>query len=90
MNSAAPVGVALALKARRPVKLCLTREEDMHDHCKYPSWIHLRLGARKDGTLVAGQMKVVVDIGAHNTQAYSLLGCMADGGFCSTSPPLKE
>ncbi len=37
----------------------------------------MKLGAKKDGTLVAGQMKVVVDIGAHNTQAYSLLGCMA-------------
>jgi xanthine dehydrogenase molybdenum-binding subunit len=77
MNSGTPVGVALALKARRPVKLCLTREEDMHDHCKYPSCIRLKLGAKKDGALVAGQMKVVVDIGAHNTQAYSLLGCMA-------------
>ena len=77
MNSATPVGVALALKARLPVKLALTREEDMYDHVKYPSWIRLRLGAKKDGTLVAGQMKVLVDIGAHNTQAYSLLGCMA-------------
>ena len=77
MNSVAPVGVALALKARRPVKIYLTREEDMYDHCKYPSWVRLKLGAKKDGTLVAGQMKVVVDIGAHNTQAYSLLGCMA-------------
>ena len=77
MNSATPIGVALALKARRPVKLSLTREEDMHDHCKYPSWIRLKLGAKKDGTLVAGKMKVVVDIGAHNTQAYSLVGCMA-------------
>ncbi len=76
MNSAAPVGVALALKARRPVKLSLTREEDMYDHVKYPSWIRVKLGAKRDGTLVAGQMKVVVDIGAHNTQAYSLLGCM--------------
>jgi xanthine dehydrogenase molybdenum-binding subunit len=77
MNSATPIGVALALRARRPVKICLTREEDMYDHCKYPSWIRLKLGAKKDGTLAAGQMKVVVDIGAHNTQAYSLLGCMA-------------
>jgi len=77
MNSPTPIGVALALRARRPVKICLTREEDMYDHCKYPSWIRLKLGAKKDGTLVAGQMKVVVDIGAHNTQAYSLLGCMA-------------
>jgi xanthine dehydrogenase molybdenum-binding subunit len=77
MNSVTAVGVALALKARRPVRLFLTREEDMHNHCNYPSWIRLKLGALKDGTLVAGQMKVVVDIGSHNTQAYSLLGCMA-------------
>jgi xanthine dehydrogenase molybdenum-binding subunit len=77
MNTAAPIGVALALKTRRPVKLSLTREEDMYDHCKYPSWIRLKLGAKKDGSLVAGKMKVVIDIGAHNTQAYSLLGCMA-------------
>ena len=77
MNSVVPIGVALALKARLPVKLVSTREEDMYSHVKYPSRIHLRLGARRDGSLAAGQMKVVVDIGAHNTQAYPLLGCMA-------------
>src|SRR4030042_6256599 len=77
MNSVVPIGVALALKARRPVKLVSSREEDMHDHCKYPSWIRLKLGVRKDGRLVAGHMRVVVDIGAPNTQAYPLLGCMA-------------
>lgn len=77
MNTPTPICVALALKAKRPVKLSLTREEDMYDHCKYPSWVRLKLGAKRDGSLVAGQMKVVVDIGAHNTQAYSLLGCMA-------------
>ena len=77
MNSVVPIGVALAIKARRPVKLVSTREEDMYDHCKYPSWIHLKLGAKKDGSLVSGQMKVIIDIGAHNTQAYPLLGCMA-------------
>jgi len=77
MNSVVPIGVALALKARRPVKLASTREEDMYSHCKYPSIIQLKLGARKDGSLTAGQMKIIVDIGAHNTQAYPLLGCMA-------------
>ncbi len=77
MNSVVPIGVALALKARRPVKIVSTREEDMYDHCKYPSWIQLKLGAKRDGTLIAGHMKVIVDIGAHNTQAYPLLGCMA-------------
>lgn len=77
MNSVVPVGVALALKARRPVKIVMTREEDMYDHCKYPSYIRLKLGAKRDGTLMAGHMRVIVDIGAHNTQAYPLLGCMA-------------
>jgi len=77
MNSVVPIGVALALKAHCPVKLLSTREEDMYDHVKYPSQIRLKLGARKDGLLTAGEMKVIVDIGAHNTQAYPLLGCMA-------------
>lgn len=49
----------------------------MYDHCKYPSQIDLKLGAKKDGTLAAGHMRVLVDIGGHNTQAYHLLGCMA-------------
>lgn len=77
MNSIFPVGVALSLKARRSVKMVLTREEDLYDHCKYPSQIWLKLGVKRDGKLVAGHMKVLVDIGGHNTQAYHLLGCMA-------------
>ncbi len=77
MNSVVPIGVALALKTRRPVRLVSTREEDMYSHCKYPSTIKLKLGANRDGILIAGQMKTLVDIGAHNTQAYPLLGCMA-------------
>ncbi|MBW1937021.1 MAG: molybdopterin-dependent oxidoreductase, partial [Deltaproteobacteria bacterium] len=82
MNTAVAVCAALALKAKRPVKLCLTREEDMYDHCKYPSIIRLKYGIKKDGTITAGEMQTVVDIGAHNIQAYPLLGCMA-GWFVS-------
>ena len=82
VNSIIPICAALALKADRPVKMVHTREEDMYDHCKYPSIIHLKLGAKRDGTLTAGHMKVIADIGAHNTQAYSLLGVMA-GWFVS-------
>ncbi|HEX9115990.1 MAG TPA: molybdopterin cofactor-binding domain-containing protein, partial [Anaerolineae bacterium] len=77
MNSPIPIGVALALKARRPVKLTLTREEDMHDHTKYPAIIELKLAARQDGTLLGAQMELVADIGAHIVQAYSFLGVMA-------------
>jgi len=82
MNTPIAVCTALALKARRPVKLVLTREEDMYDHCKYPCRIHLKYGVRRDGVLTAAQMQTVVDIGGHNIQAYPLLGCMA-GWFVS-------
>jgi len=82
MNSPIAICAALALKARKPVKLSLTREEDMYDHCKYPSFIRLKYGVKKDGTLTAGRLETVVDIGGHNIQAYPLLGCMA-GWFVS-------
>lgn len=82
MNTPIAICVALALKALRPVKLSLTREEDMYDHCKYPAIIRLKYGVKKDGTITAGQLKTVVDIGGHNIQAYPLLGCMA-GWFVS-------
>lgn len=74
MNSVVPIGVALALKARRPVKLTLTREEDMHDHGRFGTHAHLKLGAKKDGTLTGIEMELIADIGAHILQGYSFLG----------------
>jgi xanthine dehydrogenase molybdenum-binding subunit len=74
MNPPIPICAALALKARRPVKLTLTREEDVHDHTRYGTQIHLKLAARDDGTLTGAQMELIADIGAHNIQAYSFLG----------------
>ncbi len=77
MNTVIPVTVALALKAGRPVKISLTREEDMHDHSKYPSDVQLKIAAKKDGTLLGAEMSVVADIGAHIIQGYSFLGVCA-------------
>lgn len=74
MNPPIPICAALALKARRPVKLTLTREEDMHNHTRYHTQIHLKLFAKKDGTLTGGEMELITDIGAHNIQPYSFLG----------------
>jgi len=82
MNTPIAICVALALKARKPVKLVLTREEDMYDHCKYPTIIKLKYGVKRDGTIVAGELKTLVDVGSHNIQAYPLLGCMS-GWFVS-------
>jgi len=75
-NIIVPIAVALALKARRPVKLLYTREEDMHDHASYQMIFKLKLGAAKDGRLTAGELEAVLDIGAHQIQAYPLLGCV--------------
>ena len=77
MNSPIPIGVALALKARRPVKLALTREEDMHDHTKYPAIIRLKIAAKNDGTLLGADQELIADIGAHIIQGYSYLGVTA-------------
>ncbi len=74
MNPPIPICAALALKSGRPVKLTLTREEDAHDHTRYGTQIHLRLAAKKDGTLTGAEMELIADIGAHNIQAYSFLG----------------
>jgi len=82
VNPVVPIAVALALKSRRPVKLSLTREEDLHDHCSYQMIFHLRLGAKKDGALTAGHLDAYLDIGGHQIQAYPLLGCVV-GWFVS-------
>jgi xanthine dehydrogenase molybdenum-binding subunit len=76
-NPATMICVALALKACRPVRIVQTREEDMYDHCRYETRIILRIGAKKDGTLVAADMKAVVDIGCHHIQALAFLGVLA-------------
>jgi xanthine dehydrogenase molybdenum-binding subunit len=74
MNTPIPICVALALKARRPVRLTLTREEDMHDHSNFPTHVQVKIAAKRDGTLVGAQADLVTDIGAHILQAYSFLG----------------
>ncbi len=76
VNPVVPIAVALALKARRPVKLSYTREEDLHDHCSYQMIFKLKLGADREGKLTAGHLDAWLDIGAHQIQAYPLLGCV--------------
>jgi xanthine dehydrogenase molybdenum-binding subunit len=76
VNPVVNVAVGLALKARRPVKLSYTREEDMRDHCSYQMIFKLKLGAFRDGTLAGGELEAYLDIGAHQIQAYPLLGCV--------------
>jgi xanthine dehydrogenase molybdenum-binding subunit len=77
MNPPIPIAAALALKAGRPVRVSMTREEDAHDHARYGTTIDLKLAARRDGTLLGAKMDLIADTGAHNIQPYSFLGVCA-------------
>jgi len=72
-NIVVPIAVAVALKARRPVKLVYSREEDMRDHASFSMIFKLKVGAKRDGSLTASTLDMTMDIGAHQVQAYPLL-----------------
>ncbi|MEM4637003.1 MAG: molybdopterin cofactor-binding domain-containing protein [Nitrososphaerota archaeon] len=76
-NIVVPIAVALALKARRPVRLAYTKEEDMYEHSSFQMIFKFKIGVRKDGKLTGGYMENIMDIGAHQIQAYPLLGTCA-------------
>jgi len=66
---AEPLAAALAMRSGgRPVKLVFTRREDyVASGVRGPSYVHLKTGAKKDGRLVAYEIKVWYDTGAYTT-----------------------
>ncbi len=61
-----PLAATLAYRACRPVRLVYTRQEDLLAGNPAPqSVITLKLGAKKDGTLVAMQGRAIFDAGAY-------------------------
>ena len=70
-----PALVLLALKARRTVKLILSREEDFETvRARHPATIRMRTGARRDGTLVAREVELLLDGGAYGDDSPGVLG----------------
>ena len=59
------VVAALARKAERPVKVVLDRTEEFVTLNRHPATIRVRVGARRDGTLVAKEVDCWVDTGAY-------------------------
>jgi carbon-monoxide dehydrogenase large subunit len=60
-----PITVALALKAKRPVRVVLTREEVFYTITKHAAVIRMKTGVRNDGTLVARECEIHLDTGAY-------------------------
>lgn len=60
--------VLLAKKTARPVKIVLTREEVFSaTRVRHAQTIHMKTGVKKDGTLVAQEVKIVSDNGAYTS-----------------------
>ncbi|HWO41667.1 MAG TPA: molybdopterin cofactor-binding domain-containing protein [Candidatus Eisenbacteria bacterium] len=60
-----PITVALALKAGRPVRVVLSREEVFYTITKHGAVIHMKTGVKNDGTLVARKCEIYLDTGAY-------------------------
>lgn len=70
-----PIVVLLALKAKRPVKLILSREQDFEMvRARHPYKIRVKTGVKKDGTLVARELEVLLDGGAFADDSPGVLG----------------
>lgn len=97
-----PIVALLAKKARRPVRLALSRVEEFTAMTSRPSCvINLKVGARRDGTLVAMDGRMLANVGGVDdsmggtaTSATSLLGAyripnahvVSTSVFTNTSP----
>ncbi|MFQ5693683.1 MAG: xanthine dehydrogenase family protein molybdopterin-binding subunit, partial [Nitrospinota bacterium] len=94
----------LALKSRRPVQLENLRTESFRTtRMRVPSKVWLRIGARKDGTLTAHELRVVAKCGAYagpspgivNTMVtrwpsvYRWKGCRVTADLAYTNNPPK-
>jgi CO/xanthine dehydrogenase Mo-binding subunit len=59
------IAACLSRKAGRPVKIVLERSEEWLTLNRHPATVHIKIGARRDGTLVAKQVECWVDTGAY-------------------------
>lgn len=78
-----PVTAALAWKARRPVKLVLSREEEFLAVTKHAARIWMRTGATRDGLLVAREVRADFDAGAYADISPRLI---KNGGYSCVGP----
>lgn len=60
-----PLAVALSRKARRPVKLLLTREETFLTLTRHGAEIKVTTGVKRDGTITARKVELNYDAGAY-------------------------
>jgi len=83
MNPMEPITVMLALKSRKPVRIRLTREEEILTTVFMPTEQRIKTGVGKDGRILSQYCDMVADCGAHSSHAPSIL-VVAASGFLSS------
>ncbi len=66
---------ALALATRRPVKIEYTREEEFYmARSRHPQILRMKMGVKRDGTVVASQLTVLATTGAYGSHSTTVQG----------------
>ena len=66
---------ALTLATRRPVKIEYTREEEFYmARSRHPQILRMKIGVKRDGTVVASHLKVLATTGAYGSHASTVQG----------------
>ena len=78
-----PLVAALARKAGRPVRAVLTRAEEFVTLNRHPARFRIRLGALRDGTMVAKRIQAFWDTGAYADCGPSVC---TKGGYAAIGP----
>jgi putative selenate reductase molybdopterin-binding subunit len=66
---------ALTLATKRPVKMEYTREEEFYmARSRHPQILRLKMGVKRDGTVVASELKVLASTGAYGSHANTVQG----------------
>jgi 4-hydroxybenzoyl-CoA reductase alpha subunit len=84
LDSAQFCAAVLSMKLCQPVKIVLSREEEFTaTKRRTPMYYYLRLGAKKDGTLLAKEVRVITEGGAYTAMGATALYLT---GFFSSFP----
>ena len=82
------VAAALSMQAGRPVRIVLTRREDMPvDHARHPMIFSIKTGVNRDGTVVAQDVDVIINAGAYAGGTSAIAWAMGGKLFRLTSTP---
>jgi len=85
------ISALLARKSGRPVRTFLTRDEEFSTtRTRHPMIITLRTGVKKDGTLTARRVKIVVDNGAYTHMGPPVVGFAGSAAACHYRVPCAE